>query len=225
MTSLYNRVAIEHALGADSPVSSLYRELRGRPLYSISVLRSWSMYRLMQMKRIACIGLILILTIITLGQEPNRVPVPEKDYIVEPIDTYGALSWEDERARLDNFAIRLVNAPKLIGYITVYAANGGCAGEAQAHGMRAKKYLVEHRGVDWNRVIWKDAGYLSETYVMLWGQVRGAEPYPFYQPKSLPPNTVKTKNCPVKVNQSRKQVKSSAAQNKRLERTRHERAS
>jgi hypothetical protein len=156
------------------------------------------------MKCIFCIGLILLLSLITLGQQSQRIPVPEKDYIVDPIDTYGALSWEDETARLDNFAIRLLNDPRLIGYITIYGANGACVGEAQAHGMRAKKYLVDHRGVEWDRVIWRDAGYLEETYVMLWGQVRGAEPYPFYQPKSLPRNSVTTKNCSVKLSRSRK---------------------
>jgi hypothetical protein len=141
-------------------------------------------------------GLILALSIIASSQD--RRLVPEKDYIVEPIDTYGDLSWENETARLDNFAIRLLNDKRLIGYVTVYAGKEGCVGYAQARGMRAKKYLVEHRGVDWDRVIWKDAGYLKEPYVMLWGQVRGAEPYPFYQPKSLPRSSVRAKDCPSK---------------------------
>jgi hypothetical protein len=120
-------------------------------------------------KSIHCVGLLLALSIIVFGQQQNRTLVPEKDYIVDPFDTYGDLAWEDEMARLDSFAIALLNDRRLIGYVTVYAGKDGCAGFAQARGMRAKKYLVEHRGVDWDRVIWKDAGYLEQPYVMLWG--------------------------------------------------------
>jgi hypothetical protein len=78
-------------------------------------------------------------------------------------DEYGTLAWEDEKARLDNFAIQLQNKENLIGYILVLDAVGGCPGEAQARAIRAKRYVVEHRGLPWNRVIWKVEGYQSDV--------------------------------------------------------------
>ena len=35
-------------------------------------------------------------------------------------DSYGDLSWEDEKVHLDNFAIALQHDPESIGYIIVY---------------------------------------------------------------------------------------------------------
>jgi hypothetical protein len=95
-------------------------------------------------------------------------------------DDYGTIPWEDEKARLDNFAIQLQNDENLIGYILVVDAVGGCPGEAQARAIRAKRYLVEVRGTPWNRVIWKVEGHLSEVSTVLMLAPRDAiVPYPF----------------------------------------------
>jgi hypothetical protein len=84
-----------------------------------------------------------------------------------PFDEYGEIAWEDEKARLDNFAIQLQQDSDLIGYVLVYDAVGGCEGEAQARAIRAKGYVVEHRGVPWNRVIWRQEGYQSDIHTVL----------------------------------------------------------
>lgn len=98
----------------------------------------------------------------------------------QPFDQYGAIGWEGEKARLDNFAISLLNDEKLIGYILVFDAVGGCAGEGQARAMRAKRYVVEHRGVAWNRVIWRREGYLEDLSTVLQPVPRGSIlGYPF----------------------------------------------
>jgi hypothetical protein len=150
--------------------------------------------------------LILILSTISYAQDDrNRQRIPENNVIVEPFDTYHDISWENEMARLDTFSILLQEVPDLIGYITVYSGKQSCAGDAQRRGMRAKKYLVEYRHIDWNRVVWKDAGYLERTYVMLWGQHRGEKPYPFYQPPSL--RGVKVKDCRAKANRGKRHNK------------------
>ncbi len=135
------------------------------------------------------------------GQEPGNRP------IVEPVDRYGDIPWENERSHLDNLAIELLSNPNLIGYIIVYAGKRSCAGDAQRRGVRAKKYLVGHRGVDWNRVIWKDAGFLEKPFVTLEVQSRGAEPYPFYHPEPLPLTEVKVKDCRAKVIKRKKRRK------------------
>ena len=51
-----------------------------------------------------------------------------------PFDQYGTISWEDEKARLDNFAIQLQNNKKCTGYILVFDKTNGCPGEATARG-------------------------------------------------------------------------------------------
>jgi hypothetical protein len=141
--------------------------------------------------------LLLGLGTLSYAQDDRKPPMaPEKDYFVEPFDRYGDIPWKYEKARLDNFYISLKEAPNLIGYIVVYAGRRSCAAYAQRRGLRAKKYLVERFGLDWNRVIWKDAGYLEQPYVMLWSQVRGEEPYPFHQPEPL--RDMKIKKCRAK---------------------------
>ncbi|HEX5834479.1 MAG TPA: hypothetical protein VFY34_11525 [Pyrinomonadaceae bacterium] len=80
-----------------------------------------------------------------------------------PFDSYGILRWEDETARLDNFAIHLQNYEKALGFILVYDETGGCPGEAQARAIRAKRYIVEHRGLRWNQVIWRREGYRMDA--------------------------------------------------------------
>src|SRR6185295_5101468 len=57
-------------------------------------------------------------------------------------DEYGDIKFNDEKARLDNYAIQLQNDPAAQGYILAY---GSCAGEAQARADRAKDYLVKRR--------------------------------------------------------------------------------
>ena len=61
-------------------------------------------------------------------------------------------------AFLDNFAIQIMNDPNLIGYILIYSGEDSCREEAQARALRMKKYMMEVRGVPWNRVMWRDAG-------------------------------------------------------------------
>jgi hypothetical protein len=70
----------------------------------------------------------------------------------------GGISWEHEKAQMDNFAIQILNDPNLIGYILIYSGADSCRGEAQARALRIKNYMVKVRGVPWNRVMWKDAG-------------------------------------------------------------------
>ena len=84
-----------------------------------------------------------------------------------PFDQYGAIDWENEMARLDNFAIQLQNWGAAVGYIVVFDVDRGCPGEAKARAVRAKRYIVEHRRIPWNRVIWRVDGYQREIYTIL----------------------------------------------------------
>ena len=92
----------------------------------------------------------------------------------DPFDSYGAISWEDEKAHLDNFAIALQHDPDSIGYIIVYAGRRACVGESKDRALRAKKYLVETRGIQASRIKWIDGGYREELTVILQPAPRGA---------------------------------------------------
>ena len=82
-------------------------------------------------------------------------------------DSYGTVRWKDEKARLDNFAIQILNSETGLGYILVVQESGGCPGEAMARAQRAKRYLTEHRGVPWNRVVWRLEGFREEIETTL----------------------------------------------------------
>jgi len=64
-------------------------------------------------------------------------------------DQYNDLRFNDEKARLDNFAIQLQQQPDATGY---YAIWGSCEGEGQRRADRAIAYLVNTRGIDASRI-------------------------------------------------------------------------
>ena len=80
-------------------------------------------------------------------------------------DEYGNIRFNDEKARLDNYAIQLQNEPGSTATIIVY---GSCAGEAQQRGDRAKDYLVNTRGIEAGRITVVDGGCRAELKVQLW---------------------------------------------------------
>lgn len=83
------------------------------------------------------------------------------------LDEYGNIRFEDEQARLDNFAIALLNEPGTHGYITGYGGRRGRAGEALRRVERAKNYLVKERDIDPRRIIVIDGGHREELTVEL----------------------------------------------------------
>src|SRR5688572_11190602 len=148
------------------------------------------------MRILLYLAVLILATGVVRAQNDRPVQLtPEKDFIAEPFARIGNISWEHEKARLDNFAIAIQNDPQMIGYIVVFADKHGCPLDAQRRAVRARNYLVHYRGIDPNRVIWQDFCYLHEPFMQLEGQLRGAEPYPYWHPRPLPLSEVKPKNC------------------------------
>ena len=112
------------------------------------------------------------------------------------LEKYGRISWEDEKIRLDNFAIQLMSDPNLVGYYYVRVGSESCRGEAQARAVRAKDYMTKVRHADWSRIIWRDIGYGNEFEVSIWLAPRGTMPafVPEYQ-RATPIHVVN--NCGV----------------------------
>jgi hypothetical protein len=86
-------------------------------------------------------------------------------------DEYGNIAFNDEKARLDNYAIQLQNDPGATGVIIAY---GACEGEGQARADRAKNYLVNTRGIEAGRITTIDGGCRSTLTVQLWTVPSGA---------------------------------------------------
>ena len=118
----------------------------------------------------------------------ERTPAAHSSFNT-PFDEYGAICWEDEKARLDNFAIQLLNDDRTtLGHIIVYDGKLACRGEAVTRAIRAKKYLVEYRKVPADRIVWRWGGYLTDMMTTLVIHPRGASMWPFRQ--SLSPDEV-----------------------------------
>jgi hypothetical protein len=113
-----------------------------------------------------------------------------------PFDSYGNLCWQDEQARLDNFAIQLQNDRTLTGEIIVYAGRISCRDEAKYRGNRARNHLIK-RGVYSKRVIVKDGGFQPDISTVLSLRPNGAPPYDVRP--SLTKDEVSIKRCIDKV--------------------------
>ena len=91
-------------------------------------------------------------------------------------DNYGDINFEDEKARLDNFAFQLTNEPLANGHILISAGQKTFEKETDERLHRAKSYLTDVRGVDPDRVITVDCGYAQELTAQLWIVPLGAGP-------------------------------------------------
>ena len=115
---------------------------------------------------------------------------------ITPFDEYGNICWQDEQARLNNFAIQLQNNPNLIGYIVIYAGRVSCRGEANYRGTRARNWVLK-RGVESKRVIFKDGGFRPDIQNVLHLQRRDK---PEYQTQpTLTKDQVSIRSCRDKV--------------------------
>ena len=92
------------------------------------------------------------------------------------VDRYTNIPRDDEKARLDNFAIQLQNEPSAKGYIVVYGGPRTNSAEKQKRIKRAQDYLVSTRGIDASRIVTMDGGSRDELAVELWVVPLGADP-------------------------------------------------
>jgi len=107
----------------------------------------------------------------------TQTSVDEKEYFIPKFDEYSDLSLEDEKARLDNFAIYLQkDDPQFKGYIIVYAGPGARPKTATAHAKWAKDYLVKLRSIAEKRIITIDGGCRDRLEVELYALPRTMSP-------------------------------------------------
>lgn len=103
-----------------------------------------------------------------------QIPIPKLD--CRKFDEFPNIPRNEEKARLDNFAIDLQNAPGDTAYVVVYPGRGGRAGDAEQRMTRVVDYLVIYRGVDARRIV-KVVGPARDTLtVSLWSCPQGVRP-------------------------------------------------
>jgi hypothetical protein len=99
--------------------------------------------------------------------------------VARKIDEFGSVGGCDHGARLDNFAIDLMNNPGHLGYVIVYGPAGRANGSAYYRGEVTRNYLAQTRGIDPARLKVINGGRykeMDETMTELWAVPPGAEP-------------------------------------------------
>ena len=105
------------------------------------------------------------------------VPCPQSCSVSLPIqetskkfDEYYDIARNDEKARLDNYAIELQSEPGRQGYIILYPARKAKANDAQQRAEHISDYLINSRGIDPSRFTVKIGhardGWLTEMWIV-----------------------------------------------------------
>lgn len=121
---------------------------------------------------------ILIFAVSALLGGPGWHPAvaQSKDRPARLVEEYGDINYEDEIARLDNFAIQLQNEPHAKGHIIISRGRRDLPGLNYRHGFMVKHYLVDVRGIAPERFAVVDGGVKSCMSVELWLVPSGAPP-------------------------------------------------
>ena len=107
-------------------------------------------------------------TVVTPVQLP---PVLPKSFAEFP-----SISFNEDKANLDNFAVALQSEPGSQGYIIVYGGRRSRPGRANQLGERSRQYLVNTRNIDPSRVVVINGGTRERDSFELWLVPQGATP-------------------------------------------------
>ena len=100
-------------------------------------------------------------------------PVPVE---CRKFDEYPSIAYNDEKARLDNYAIELQNDPTATAYVIVYPGVRGKPSDVQRHTTRIVDYLVNSRGINGPRIVTLVGPARDVLMVELWLCPQGAKP-------------------------------------------------
>jgi hypothetical protein len=118
-------------------------------------------------------GMVLTATVVLSKVPPGCAGAASITATVKPFtcglafDQYGDLEFENEKARLDNFAIQLMNEPLSTGYILMSAGQTTFQNETAERLARAKSYLVDVREIDRNRIVTVDCRFSQDLTITL----------------------------------------------------------
>jgi len=106
----------------------------------------------------------------------EKTPIPP---VAEEFDEWVALAFDDDKARFDEFVVKLQNNPDAQGYIILYQ---GTDQESKRYknvdklSKRTLDYLVKVRGLDPSRIVITNWGTRPKTTYELWVIPPGAQP-------------------------------------------------
>lgn len=106
-------------------------------------------------------------------------------------DEYGDISFEDEKSRLDNFAIQIANEPQASGAILMFAGQETFKNETAQRLARARSWLTDVRHTDPKRILTFDCGFTQELTITLWVVPDGLAPPGCASYRALPLSKVK----------------------------------
>lgn len=104
-----------------------------------------------------------------------QVPVPVER---KKFDEFPAIARNDEKARLDNYAIEMQNDPTATAYVIVYPGPRDRSNDVQRQRARIVDYLVNSRGINSQRIVTIVGPTRDELLVQLWLAPQGAAPPP-----------------------------------------------
>jgi len=102
------------------------------------------------------------------------IPLPKRESL--KFDDYLNIARNDEKARLDNFAIALQNDPTATGYVIVYPGRSSKRAEVQDQFGRVIDYLVNSRQIDKSRIRTIEGPKRAQLSKELWVTPQGATP-------------------------------------------------
>ena len=92
------------------------------------------------------------------------------------VDEYGSVNEENEMARLDGFAVELMNDPGAQAYIVAFGGKKNKPADTKVTIERMRTYLVKTRGVDPSRIVTASGGNRENPTYQLWLVPPGATP-------------------------------------------------
>jgi len=102
------------------------------------------------------------------------IPLPQAKS--RKFDEFPAISRNDEKARLDNYAIEIQNDPTSTAYVVIYPLRSARAGDTQRRSQQIVDYLVNTRHLDAKRIVSVIGGARDELHVELWICPQGTTP-------------------------------------------------
>lgn len=108
-------------------------------------------------------------------------------------DEFQSIAFDDDKARLDQFAIALQNNPTARGYVFVYGGRTSRAGRTENLMTRTRNYLTATRGISADRLTVINGGLRERDTFEFWIVPPGApepKPTPTVQPNEARPSPV-----------------------------------
>ena len=81
--------------------------------------------------------------------------------------TFSRTSWKEEKIRLDNFALHLLETPDRTGYIAYFVKKNGAKKVALGRARRAQKYIIKKYRIRVARVVVLFGGISPEASIVL----------------------------------------------------------